>query len=62
MAGDTMRHREFLLTAGSDVVLLPFRDAAAEAAAMLTSHNESHPPRVSTTDEAHGAESKQDNG
>jgi len=58
----TMQHREFLLAAGADVVLLPFRDAAAEAASMLASHNDSRPPRVSTTDETHGVESKQDNG
>ena len=51
LTADTMQHREFLLTAGADVVLLPFRDAATEAAGMLTSHNE-----------AHGAESKQDSG
>jgi len=58
LTADTMQHREFLLAAGADVVLLPFRDAAAEAANMLTSQHESRPPRVSATDEAHDAESK----
>ena len=37
ITSDTMQHREFLLSAGADVVLLPFRDAAAEAADMLAS-------------------------
>ena len=58
LTADTMQHREFLLAAGADVVLLPFRDAAAEAANMLTSQHESRPPRVSATVEAHDAESK----
>jgi len=35
LTSDTMQHREFLLSAGADVVLLPFRDAAAEAADLL---------------------------
>ena len=42
LTANTMQHREFLLDAGADVVLLPFRDAAAEAASMLTSQYESH--------------------
>jgi len=37
LTSDTMQHREFLLSAGADVVLLPFRDAATEAADMLAS-------------------------
>jgi len=37
LTADTMQHREFLLAAGADVVLLPFRDAATEAASMLAS-------------------------
>jgi Trk K+ transport system NAD-binding subunit len=36
LTADTMQHRDFLLKAGADVVLLPFRDAAAEAADLLT--------------------------
>jgi hypothetical protein len=40
LTADTMQHREFLLAAGADVVLLPFRDAAAEAASMLVSRHE----------------------
>jgi Kef-type K+ transport system membrane component KefB len=40
LTAHTMQHRESLLTAGADVVLLPFRDAAAEAASMLVSHKE----------------------
>jgi len=40
LTADTVQHREFLLTAGADVVLLPFRDAAAEAADMLASNSE----------------------
>ena len=62
LTADTMQHREFLLAAGADVVLLPFRDAAAEAASMLVSHKESCPPRASTIDEADGLETNQDNG
>ena len=61
LTADTMQHREFLLAAGADVVLLPFRDAAAEAASMLVSHKESCPARASTIDEADGIETKQDN-
>jgi Kef-type K+ transport system membrane component KefB len=40
LTADTVQHREFLLAAGADVVLLPFRDAAAEAADMLVSNSE----------------------
>ena len=40
LTADTIQHREFLLTAGADVVLLPFRDAAAEAASLLASGSE----------------------
>jgi len=61
LTADTMQHREFLLAAGADVVLLPFRDAAAEAADMLVSPNESRPARASATDEAPGIETKPDN-
>jgi len=39
---DTKQHCEFLLAAGADVVLLPFRDAATEAADMLASNSETH--------------------
>ena len=39
LTADTMQHREFLLAAGADIVLLPFRDAAAEAADKLVSHD-----------------------
>jgi Kef-type K+ transport system membrane component KefB len=38
LTADTAQHREFLLAAGADVVLLPFRDA--EAADMLVSNSE----------------------
>jgi len=62
LTADTMQHREFLLAAGADVVLLPFRDAAAEAAGLLVSRNESRPARASTVEEAHGIETKPDNG
>lgn len=51
LTAETMQHREFLLTAGADVVLLPFRDAAAEAADVLDSHSGPHPDTASTTDE-----------
>jgi len=51
LTAETMQHREFLLAAGADVVLLPFRDAAAEAADLLASHSESKPVRASETDE-----------
>jgi Kef-type K+ transport system membrane component KefB len=43
LTADKMQHREFLLAAGADLVLLPFRDAAAEAADMLASHSETRP-------------------
>jgi len=43
LTADTMQHREFLLDAGADVVLLPFRDAAAEAASLLTSRQQDEP-------------------
>ena len=62
LTADTMQHREFLLAAGADVVLLPFRDAAADAAGMLVSRNQPHSARASTTAEAHGIETKPDNG
>jgi hypothetical protein len=51
LTADTMELREFLLTAGADIVLLPFRDAAAEAADLLTTNSEGRPMRVSKTDE-----------
>jgi len=51
LTADTIQHREFLLAAGADIVLLPFRDAAAEAADLLATHNEGPPERVSKTDE-----------
>jgi hypothetical protein len=35
-----VQHSESLLAAGADVVLLPFRDAAAEAADMLAANSE----------------------
>ena len=38
ITADTMQHKEQLLSAGADVVLLPFRDAAVEAADMLTAN------------------------
>ena len=62
LTADTMQHREFLLAAGADVVLLPFRVAAAEAASMLVTHDDSCPARASINDEANGIETKQDNG
>ena len=40
LTADTVQHRESLLAAGADVVLLPFRDAAAEAADMLAANSE----------------------
>jgi Kef-type K+ transport system membrane component KefB len=43
LTADTIKHREFLLAAGADVVLLPFRDAAAEAASMLVSRDAAKP-------------------
>jgi len=62
LTADTIQHREFLLNAGADIVLLPFRDAAAEAADMMVSHKEPCPARASTIDEVAGIETKQDNG
>jgi hypothetical protein len=38
LTADTVQHRESLLADGADVVLLPFRDVAAEAADKLASH------------------------
>jgi len=49
LTAESMQHREFFMTAGADVVLLPFRDDAAEAADVLGSH-EARPERASTTD------------
>ena len=43
LTADTMQHREYLLAAGADVVLLPFRDAATEAASLLTSQRHVDP-------------------
>jgi len=43
LTAETMQHREFLLAAGADIVLLPFRDAAAEAADLLAKHSEGTP-------------------
>ncbi len=40
LTADTIQHRDFLLNAGADIVLLPFRDAAADAADMLVSRKE----------------------
>ena len=51
LTADTMQHREFLLAAGADIVLLPFRDAATEAADMLASHGETHSEQPSKIDE-----------
>ena len=51
LTADTMQHREFLLAADADLVLLPFREAAAEAADMLASHSETRPEPASKTDE-----------
>jgi len=51
LTADTMQHRDFLLGAGADVVLLPFRDAAAEAADMLGSRKKTRQEQVSKTDE-----------
>ena len=42
LTADTIQHRESLLGAGADVVLLPFRDAATEAADMLASNSETY--------------------
>ena len=46
LTADTMPHRELLLAAGADVVLLPFRDAAREAADALATHDDTHPERL----------------
>lgn len=43
LTAETMQHREFLLTAGADALLLPFRDAAAEAADMLDQYSGGSP-------------------
>ncbi len=51
LTAETMQHREFFLTAGADIVLLPFRDAAAEAADLLATHGEGHAVAVPKTDE-----------
>ncbi len=51
LTADTVQHRESLLAAGADVVLLPFRDAAAEAADMLAANSEAHPERASKTND-----------
>jgi Kef-type K+ transport system membrane component KefB len=40
---DKMQHRDFLLDAGADVVLQPYRDAAAEAVDVLASYDEKRP-------------------
>jgi len=53
LTAETMQHREYLLGAGADVVLLPFRDAAAEAVDTLALHSGARPERTSTTDESH---------
>jgi len=55
LTAETIRHREFLLDAGADVVLLPFHDAASEAACMLASRKETRRERASTSDESHGS-------
>jgi len=51
LTADTLQHREFLLDAGADIVLLPFRDAAAEAADKLVSHSGVHPDQSSRVDD-----------
>jgi len=51
LTADTVQHRAFLLDAGADIVLLPFRDAATEAADMLMSHSETHSEQPSRNDE-----------
>lgn len=40
---DTMQHSDFLLDAGADVVLQPYRDAAAEAVYVLASYDKKRP-------------------
>lgn len=39
LSSETMQQREFLTAAGADVVLLPFRDAAAKAADVVDSYS-----------------------
>ena len=51
LTADTMQHREFLLNAGADLVLLPFRDAAAQAVELLAKHSSTHPEQATKTDE-----------
>ena len=51
LTAETLQHRAFLLAAGADVVLLPFRDAATKAADMLASHSETHSRQPSKNDE-----------
>jgi len=51
LTSDTMQHHEFLLSAGADVVLLPFRDAATEAVDILASHGDARPGEAYKTDE-----------
>jgi len=55
LTAETMQHREFLLTAGADIVLLPFRDAAAEAADLLAKYSEVRPNRAFTSNESRGS-------
>lgn len=50
LTADTMQHREFLLSAGADIVLLPFRDAAADAADILVSCKETRVERSCSND------------
>ncbi len=42
LTSDSLQHREFLLDAGADVVLLPFRDAAVDAADTLVLRGEGY--------------------
>jgi len=51
LTSDSAQHREFLLSAGADVVLLPFRDAATEAVDILASHSDARPGEAYKTDE-----------
>lgn len=48
VTAETMLHRDSLLTDGANVVLLPFRDAAAEAADKLSSHSVAAAPGGAT--------------
>ncbi len=50
LTADTIQHRDFLLNAGADIVLLPFRDAAADAADMLVSRKETRVERSCSND------------